>query len=105
MKKFIARSAEAQRRDGGDRYIGRKLPAYLKAAGYNAVETRIKTISSFDIDLDQFLKIVLDFRTERLSPEETDAARKELEDVYAAVRQAYTWGSLGIFVATGRVVE
>ena len=102
FKKLVERSAAVQKRDGGDRYIGSKLPLYLREAGYHSVESKIKVISSFDIGLEPFLKIALDFRAERLSTEETERAQNELKEIYAVARQSSSWGALGIFAATGK---
>lgn len=100
-KSLICRSVKSQAKDGGDRKIGRKLPHYLHSAGLREINSRIKTISSFDVGLEMFLKTAFDFRVERLPDTETEQAKRELEQIYQDSKTGFTWGAFGVFVATG----
>lgn len=102
LQSFINRSAEAQKTDGGDRHVGRKLPAYLSSAGFKDVNATVKTVSSFELGMKMFSQLAFDFRTERLQEPELPAARQELSDIYAVLEQPAAWGAMGIFVATGK---
>lgn len=105
LNSFISRSVKYQSLNGGDRYIGRKLPLYLNDAGFENIKTRIKTISSFDIGLMGFLQTALDFRLEQLPEKELNAAQTELNNIYMEMRQSFAWGAMGLFVATGNKIS
>ena len=105
LNSFITRSVKYQSLNGGDRYIGRKLPVYLNNAGFENIKTKIKAISSFDIGLTGFLQTALDFRLEQLPENELKTAQRELSDIYTEMRQSFAWGAMGLFVATGNKIS
>lgn len=52
-----ARAFSAQSDRGGDRYIGRRLPAILKSAGFDGVALHSFAVSSDEIGIEPFLPI------------------------------------------------
>lgn len=101
-RSLIYRSAKSQENDGGSRYIGRKLSAYLHSADFSEINTQVEVISSFDVGWEAFLKISFGFRIERLPEDEVNQAKRELKNIHAISASEFAWGALGIFVATGK---
>jgi ubiquinone/menaquinone biosynthesis C-methylase UbiE len=100
---LVERAAKSQAADGGDRFIGKKIPFYLNAAGFSGINAEIKAINSFELGLDLFLSVALGFRAERLPDSEAALAKKELEEIYSNMKGApMAWGSMGIFVVNGK---
>lgn len=100
---FVGRAAKSQASDGGDRFIGKKIPCYLNATGFTGVKTEIKAINSFDLGLDLFLPVALGFRAERLPEPDAGIAKKELCEIYSMMKkEPMAWGAIGLFVSNGK---
>lgn len=63
-------ACRAQVKVGGDRFIGRKLPAILEQAGFKDIKLDIATFTSLDIDSKKFLDVTTRFKAMQVGTEE-----------------------------------
>lgn len=61
----------------------------------------VKTLSSHDIGIDNFIDLLIKTRYPVIPEEEQEAAQKEVEEIYAVAESPGAWGTMDIFVATG----
>jgi len=102
FKQFLRCAQRGQKHRGGDRNVGRKLAAYLSAAGFEDVETKIKVVTSHDLGLETFLKITTNFKHEQILPEDKIFAEAGIKDLEDFSKLPGAWGAVGVFVTTGR---
>ncbi len=102
FKAFTRAAADGQRRNGGDRHVGRKLVGYLDSAGLQDVRADIRMVTSFDIGLETFLKVTTLFKYEQIPMEMKVRARNWLKQINAIIQAPTAWGAAGVFVVTGR---
>jgi ubiquinone/menaquinone biosynthesis C-methylase UbiE len=101
FKSFTQRAIKCQAAIGGDRNIGSKLKEYLLEAGLNNPQVTVKTLSSREIGIKEFLDIVVKTRYPVIPDSEQEIAQKEVEEIYAMADVPEAWGTMDIFVATG----
>ncbi|NOX99693.1 MAG: methyltransferase domain-containing protein [Verrucomicrobia bacterium] len=103
FRKMVDRSVQIQAEQGGDRYIGHKLGAFLERAGFDAVDMRILPMTSRMMGMRSFLDIGMGFRTHTEGDKAAqNKAENELEELYTLVEDTRAWGFMAIFVATGQ---
>lgn len=100
---FNERAIAGQHASGGDRYVGRKLGAYLQDADFEDTSIQIIPVTSGDIGMDAFMEIAISPRW-KFTPE---PHREEAHAQYQAFRKAMVenpkaWGMLALFVASAR---
>ena len=66
LAEFQARVARAQNQLGGDRHVGRKLVAYLAAAGFENPRTEVVPLSSHHLPLGDLVDIAFSFKAQTL---------------------------------------
>ncbi len=98
--KLTQLAAQAQVRNGGDRFVGRKLPGLMKQAGFARVDLQIVAASSLDFGLSTFLDITTRFKAIQIQTAEATAL---LEEIQAFVVDKDVLGVVGVFVVTGTV--
>ena len=98
FRSFAERAAEGQAKNGGDRYIGRKIGAYLHEAGYTNIRTVIQLVSSQERGSRNFLDLTTGFKLEQIPEDQRDEAALELKEIYSATEKEYIWGAVGVFV-------
>lgn len=103
--KFIRKAGAGQKRKGGNRLIGSQLFGLLSKAGYQNVSTRIRPITSEDIGLKHFLGVAVLFRVMMLNKLQKLLALPQLRKIKKAAQADNAWGSVGIFVASGKKLE
>ena len=101
LKSFNKRAIEGQAAIGGDRNIGRKLKDYLAEAGLLNPQLTVKTLSSRDTGIKNFIDLIIKTRFPVIPESEQDIAQKEVEEIYAVANDPEAWGTMDIFVATG----
>ncbi len=104
FKAFMRWAAADQRRLGGDRNVGRKLPAYLQEAGFEEVHTFVEVLTSQEVGLEAFLDITTGLVRNEIADEEPGFIHHALDDIYSVLEDAHAWGAMGIFVAVGQKV-
>ncbi len=97
----IAAAAQSER--GGDRRIGRKLPHYLKRAGFEDVTTDIEVISSDDIGLEAFIEITSRFKIELLPERHRATAQRVFDGIRSDRLDPSTYAHAGVYAVSGRV--
>lgn len=90
---------EAKAARGGDRFVGRKLPGLLRAAGFCDVRARVEGFSSLDVGLETFLQLTTRFKAALLEPRLAADLLAALDRDLAA--NPAVVGLAGIFVVTG----
>lgn len=99
---FIRAAAEGQALRGGDRHVGRRLPGYLTASGFQQVRVDAITVSSFDIGLKNFLDITTRFKLEQLAEADRAWGERQIATFYDAINDPVAWGMVAAFVGSGR---
>ena len=102
FKAFTAAAGRAQRKQGGNRTIGRDLGRLLETANYQAVNVHVETISSRQLGMRAFLDITLGFKRLLLSGEELNQASATLSEAEALIDDPQAWALVGVFLATGQ---
>ena len=101
LKHLIARSVEAQMLEGGNRFIGSALPDLLNKAGFTDIAGDLRILSGRDMGMENFLRMNLEFRTERLPEEDREEALRELENTYSfCLSSGHCSAICGIFAYT-----
>ncbi len=101
LKPLIETAARAQRRRGGDRQVGRKLPYYLKRAGFTDVAADIVVVSADDIGLEEFLAVTTRFKIEWLPEAERKEAREMLDAIGRNAANAPLHAMTGVYAVSG----
>lgn len=99
--KFVRRAGAAQRRQGGNRWIGSQLHGLLCAAGFRQVAVRVHPVTTDDLGLRNFLGLAVLFRLEVLTKFQKLLAMPLLRQIKGAAQDPHAWGAVGIFVARG----
>ncbi len=102
FERLTALAQAAQVRNGGDRFIGRKLPALMAEAGLSAVSVRVAAVSSLDLGLDAFLDITTRFKAIQIGTPEALALLREIDVAVKSAAQP-PFGIVGVFCVVGRV--
>lgn len=97
---ILAEADAKQQRIGGDRKIGRKLPAMLHTAGFVEIETQIVQLTPKDIPFKALLRMGLGYKAEFVGK------KMQLEEAIGRLEKCYEDGgyffSTGIFIVTGK---
>ena len=101
LKSFNKRAIRWQAASGGDRNIGSKLKKYFLAADLLNPQVTVKTLSSRDIGINNFIDLLIKTRYPVIPEEEQETAQREVEEIYATAGTPGAWGTMDIFVATG----
>ncbi len=99
LSEFIRKAREAQAAHGGDRYVGRKLPALLREAGLEPVVFEVPCITSQELGLQAFLKIISGYK---LYISDSDESARLLEKVFQEAPLLQSIGTVGVFFASGQ---
>ncbi len=102
FRSFTQRAAKAQAARGGDRFIGRKLGAYLADSGYTEVKVAVDTVTTGELGMQAFLDITTGFKHEQLADEDKQMGGKEQDMIYQLLKQPNAWGFGAVFIGTGR---
>jgi len=100
FQSFKHRAAAAQADNGGDRFVGRKLPGLMLAGGLTDVRVEVRVVTSFELGMTTWLDLAVR-RLEQIPEEDRPAAEEELRQIYALGRRPDAWGAAGVFFATG----
>ena len=100
--KFIRKTGAGQKRKGGNRLIGSQLYGILNEAGFKTVSTKIRPITTEDIGVKMFLGVAVLFRLEMLNKMQKLFALPQLKKIKSAAQAPNAWGSVGVFVCTGK---
>ena len=98
---FVAKVATAQRRGGGNRTIGRELPALLEAGGFTNVRADRMQLDSRTFGLDRFFEITTAFKLEQLSEADRMHQRGVLEKLREEMKQTGTHIQLTVHCVSG----
>ena len=104
LKFFMDRASKGQKEKGGDRYIGRKLPFMFEKTGFSDVKAHIESFYARDLGMKTFLDITTGFKLEQVADNEKEAAKKELDLIYAKAHEPNVYASTGVFFVTGSKV-
>merc|ERR1711862_481373 len=95
---------QAQQKNGGDRYIGRKLVGMFDDAGLVGTQANVTTLTSKEMGMTTFPDITTGFKKEQLKGILPDSVINEnLRDIYSSLlSDSRSLASVGIFVANGK---
>ncbi len=100
---FHSRVVQAQRAQGGDRFVGRKLYRLLRQVGCSNVDVEVFPFTSRDFGMRFFIEIVIGFKHETLRSAGLldERSEKTLADFEALSDRDDAFGSVCCFVARG----
>ena len=98
---FTSAAAQNQRKNGGDRFVGRKFSTYFREAGFTEINQFVVPITSGDIGMKNFLDITTGFKMEQIADDKKQESKKELEKIYSLIDDPGSWGAVGVFVGKG----
>ena len=99
VSNLLAGAQAAQASQGGDRFIGRKLPSLMLEAGFVNVRTRVLTLTSSELPFPVLFNILLGYKASLLG--DAVDTRALFEDLSADVTAGRRLVVAGVFVVTG----
>lgn len=96
---FTTLAAEGQHTQGGDRFVGRKLQAYLLEAGFEKPTIEVVVMNAAQLGIRSFLDITTGFKREHLTDETRAEGEELLTEIYGLCAEPGAWGAVGVFVA------
>ncbi|WP_372371573.1 methyltransferase domain-containing protein [Candidatus Uabimicrobium sp. HlEnr_7] len=100
FSKFTEQAAEAQKNNGGDRFIARKLPHLMKKVGFSRIEHEVLAISSINIGLKKFIELTTQFKVLQIQSSEGYRLLKAIEKKIA-LQENYFFGIVAAFIIAG----
>lgn len=101
LKETVRLSEALQHSSGGDRRVGRKLPALLEQAGFGQVQLKAMALTSSDLGRSIFAHLAVSFRLNRLLEKRGDSARPLVGAVERFLAQEQWYGTVCILGARG----
>lgn len=102
LRPFMDMALRGQQRSGGDRLVGRKLPRYLKQAGFTSVRIDVVVVDSERISMQAFLDITTRFKEEQIVPAERDAAAAHLANIHEHALAPGVVGFVGVYAVSAQ---
>lgn len=99
VSRLLADAQAAQARQGGDRFVGRKLQALLLQAGFVNVRARVLTLTSTELPFPVLFNILLGYKASLLG--DAVDTRTLFEDLSADVAAGRRLVVAGVFIVTG----
>ena len=99
VSQLLAGAQSAQASQGGDRFIGRKLPSLMQDAGFVNVRTRVLTLTSSELPFPVLFNILLGYKASLLG--DAVDTRALFEDLSADVAAGRRLVVAGVFIVTG----
>jgi len=103
FRQLTSRALEAQRNNGGDREIGRKLPTLMQQAGLTNIRLTTAAVSTLDLGLSAFLEITTRFKAIQIGDPEAFQLATELGQLSSLPAKEQPFGIVVVFFATGDV--
>ncbi len=103
FRRLTSRALVAQRNNGGDREIGRKLPTLMQGAGLTNIRLTTVAVSTLDLGLAAFLDITTRFKAIQVGDAEAVQLAKELSELANLPVHDQPFGVVIVFFATGDV--
>jgi ubiquinone/menaquinone biosynthesis C-methylase UbiE len=101
LDQFLDEASESQKKYGGDRYIGHKIPCMMFNAGFTNINTSIFTFTSKNMSPHEFLDITTKFKLELLQDDRNDWGKNILDEIYLKSMSGDFFGSAGVYCVTG----
>lgn len=101
LAEAIRLSQALQHARGGDRRVGRKLPALLEQAGFGEVQLKATALTSSDLGRLSFARLVVSFRLNRLLEKHGDTVRPLVDAVERFLAQNLWYGMVCILGVRG----
>lgn len=99
VSRLLADAQAEQARQGGDRFVGRKLQALLLQGGFVNVKARVLTLTSTELPFPVLFNILLGYKVSLLG--DAVDARALYEDLAADVAAGRRLVVAGVFIVTG----
>lgn len=99
VSRLLAGAQATQAAQGGDRFVGRKLPALLQQAGFDNVKARVLSLTSTELPFPVLFNILLGYKASLLG--DAIDARALYEDLSADVAAGRRLVVAGVFIVTG----
>ncbi len=99
VQQLMQKAQAIQQEQGGDRFIGRKIPEMMHAAGFARVTTRIVSLTSSELPFAVLFNILLGYKASLLGAD-VDMARLH-QDLAAEVAAGRRLIAAGVFVVSG----
>lgn len=99
VSRLLADAQTAQAAQGGDRFVGRKLPSMLLQAGFVNVRSRVLTLTSTELPFPVLFNILLGYKASLLG--DAVDAHALFEDLSADVATGRRLVVAGVFIVTG----
>jgi len=97
----VMQSAQSvQQTQGGDRFIGRKLPEMMRRAGFSTVKAHVMSLTSTELPFAVLFNILLGYKASLLG-DSVDAS-KLYEDLAADVAAGRRLVAAGVFIVSGQ---
>lgn len=94
-------AAHYQAEQGGDRFVGRKMPEMLRAAGFRKCLMDMQLLSSPAIGMHNFLQITTSFKYELMPADLQAPFRLMQENMILELTEGDYTAYMGAFIATG----
>lgn len=91
-----------QQEQGGNRFIGRKLPELYLNAGFHQLQTQILYVSSDEIGLKNFLDLTTGYKLVFLQSKEYAISQEKVDQMYEECLGGAYKGFVGLFVVSAR---
>lgn len=101
LAEAIGLSESLQHERGGDRRVGRKLPALLEQAGFGEVQLKAMALTSSDLGRSTFAHLAVSFRLNRLLEKQGDSLRPLVDAVNRFLAQNQWYGTVCILGVRG----
>jgi ubiquinone/menaquinone biosynthesis C-methylase UbiE len=99
VSRLLSDAQTAQASQGGDRFVGRKLPLLMQQAGFSNVRARVLTLTSTELPFPVLFNILLGYKASLLG--DAVDARALFEDLSADVAAGRRLVVAGVFIVTG----
>ena len=99
VSEVLSRAQTIQSKQGGDRFIGRKLQAMMVSAGFAEVGTHVLAITSTELPFVTLFNIALGYKASLLG--DTVDPRRLYEDLASDVASGRRMFTAGVFIVTG----
>lgn len=107
FRAFLDASNLAQKNAGGDRFVGRKLRAYLVGAGFEDVHVRVEPFTSDTVGMAAFLDIAVGYKRQIITDDllSADAVRDVLAALESLKSDPGAFGQTLGYIASARAPD
>lgn len=93
-----------QERQGGDRFVGRKLASYMAQAGFRDLNVHVETIPSDHLGIENFVELTIGYKLVFLKQNAEDqnyVSEQEVKGLHDDCARGNYFGTVGLFNVSG----